>query len=113
MAELAPGKTFYGAEVWPRGVVYHDRSVCEGRDLPCLFHSPSQHHMLSWPINIRLDRFAALSERLCPHGIGHPDPDSLAYVETLHKPSERGYEGIHGCDGCCGEPDAGAAGAVR
>ncbi len=31
-------------------------------------------------------------ERTCAHGIGHPDPDSLAWL---------GCEGIHGCDGCC------------
>lgn len=38
-----------------------------------------------------------LAERVCRHGIGHPDPDSLAYLES------RGVEGmgVHGCDGCC------------
>lgn len=36
-------------------------------------------------------------ERICPHGVGHPDPDSLAYLDAV---GVKGA-GIHGCDGCC------------
>jgi hypothetical protein len=32
-------------------------------------------------------------ERICPHGIGHPDPDDPAFKNPI--------EGVHGCDGCC------------
>jgi hypothetical protein len=34
---------------------------------------------------------------MCPHGIGHPDPDSVAFFE---KNGDTGF-GVHGCDGCC------------
>jgi hypothetical protein len=36
-------------------------------------------------------------QRACAHGIPHPDPDTLAFLD----PS--GVEGlaIHECDGCC------------
>jgi hypothetical protein len=36
-------------------------------------------------------------ERICPHGVGHPDPDDAAY----HIRIGQGYKTIHGCDGCC------------
>lgn len=87
--------------VWPKGLKTHGPEACSGQSRNCIFHNPSNHHMLAWDINVRLDRFGALAERICPHGIGHPDPDSLAYVESLHTRENRGYEGIHGCDGCC------------
>lgn len=52
------------------------------------------HHMVKWPKVIREN---TLVERICPHGIGHPDPDSLIYFER------KGVEmmDVHGCDGCC------------
>lgn len=73
---------------------YHTEKMCEGTF--CCFHNPSEHHMKDWPMNIRIDR-GALTERMCPHGIGHPDPDSLAWM----KRSGSNDNGIHGCDGCC------------
>lgn len=106
--ETAPDTTYYGAPIRPKGLAIHAESVCNVRtDVPCIFHSPSVHHMTSWPIFVRLDRFGALAERTCRHGVGHPDPDSLAYVESLHEESQRGYEGTHGCDGCCAGPGTG------
>lgn len=63
----------------------HDPIGCEGR--PCVIHHPSDHHMRSWPLHWRDDRY--LMERICEHGVGHPDPD------------DRNTDGIHGCDGCC------------
>ena len=71
----------------------HGPSMCEGR--PCVMHHPSDHHMLQWPTNWRDD--ARLMERLCPHGIGHPDPDDVAYQATVG----REWVAVHGCDGCC------------
>jgi len=47
--------------------------------------------MADWPQNWRGDR--GLMERVCPHGIGHPDPDDFK--------SNDKYESVHGCDGCC------------
>ncbi len=72
---------------------YHDAQRCAGH--PCPFHAPSDHKMATWPRNLRA---SGLTERICAHGIGHPDPDSLAWMERI---GLHGYE-MHGCDGCCG-----------
>ena len=63
----------------------HDPSKCVGQY--CTIHNFSNHHMVDWPQNWRMDR--GIMERICPHGIGHPDPDEI------------NYNGAHGCDGCC------------
>jgi hypothetical protein len=61
--------------------------------------------MNTWPLVHRMDRqvysngmVLTLSERTCPHGIGHPDPDSLDWLAIY---SNRDTWAIHGCDGCC------------
>ena len=56
-------------------------------DRACCIHRPSDHHMIDWPQNWRGDR--GMMERICPHGIGHPDPDDLS------------EDKVHGCDRCC------------
>lgn len=84
----------FGAQVGEVLLRTHGPSKCEGR--PCCIHNPSPHHMREWPLNIRFDR--GITERMCPHGIGHPDPDDAAYRKT--RPG--GFDdGTHGCDGCC------------
>lgn len=60
----------------------------------CAWHNPSDHHMKDWPKIIRMDRQDQLTERICEHGVGHPDPDTLAYLNN-------DWSGAHGCDGCC------------
>jgi hypothetical protein len=75
----------------------HHPSACEGR--PCVMHHPSDHSMINFPTHWREDR--GIMERICPHGIGHPDPDGLAYIEMAMGPKIARAEGIHGCDGCC------------
>jgi len=72
----------------------HHRSLCKGKYCP--FHNPSNHPLKNAPINIRSDKMY-LVERICEHGIGHDDPDSVAY---LHSIGEK-WAGVHGCDGCC------------
>lgn len=62
----------------------------------CTLHNRSDHHMRAFPQHWRDDQL--FMERICPHGIGHPDPDEL----KLH----RGWLGAHGCDGCCQKPPA-------
>lgn len=66
----------------------------------CVIHSPSEHHMRGWRLIFRHDKHY-LAERECEHGVGHPDPDSLAYIHTL------GFNevGIHECcaEHCCEE----------
>lgn len=71
----------------------HSPTLCEGRG--CSIHHPSDHPLANWPMLFRGDR--GLMERTCPHGVGHPDPDDLAW----HESEGRGWQGVHGCDGCC------------
>lgn len=62
----------------------HPRGSCMGEH--CVIHRPSEHHMRDWASHYRQDR--AMLERICPHGVGHPDPDHVG-------------DATHGCDGCC------------
>lgn len=80
----------------PRLVNVHVRAACAGR--ACVVHNPSNHHMVSWPLNWRAD--TGQMERICTHGTGHPDPDDLAYQRT----QGRDWMAIHGCCGCCLPP---------
>ena len=73
----------------------HAKAVCTP---PCPFHAPSRHHMVTWP---KVIRESGLVERTCPHGIGHPDPDSLRYM--VARTGDDGW-GVHGCDGDCTDP---------
>lgn len=74
----------------------HDASLCKGEH--CCVHNPSDHHMRNWPMNWRDD--IGVMERICPHGVGHPDPDDAAHNAR----NGRGYMTVHGCDGCCQPP---------
>lgn len=71
----------------------HPRSACEGR--PCVVHDPSEHHLRHLPTHFRDDK--GQMERICEHGVGHPDPDDLAW----HASEGREHMGVHGCDLCC------------
>lgn len=73
-------------------VIYaHKPDQCEGR--ACTIHNRTDHHMRSWPQSFRFDK--SVMERICEHGVGHPDPDEYPY----HHHSDSIW--IHGCDGCC------------
>jgi hypothetical protein len=37
--------------------------------------------------------------RICPHGIGHPDPEDVLDMQAVG-----GVSGRHRCDGCCVAP---------
>jgi len=82
-------------------VLVHSKEDCEGEY--CCIHNPSDHHMKDWPTCWRQDR--GMMERICPHGIGHPDPDDIAFKKRVAIKYKRpSYDsGIHGCDGCCEE----------
>lgn len=71
----------------------HTSQQCQGQS--CVLHNPSEHHMRHMPLNFRSD--TALFERTCEHGIGHPDPDSLAYFVRVGMD----HMSVHGCDRCC------------
>lgn len=86
---------FWGAITKPGSITLaavHPGAVCEGR--PCVIHSPTDHHMRGWPLLWRDDR--GIFERICEHGVGHPDPDQLYYWRETGP-----AEAVHGCDGCC------------
>lgn len=74
----------------------HKASVCDGES--CAIHAPSDHPLKDAKIIIRSDAFKhGLVERFCDHGIGHSDPDSVAFYA---RQGSHGM-GVHGCDGCC------------
>jgi hypothetical protein len=90
--------------LWITGTGQRVRNIhmpkdCAGR--PCVVHNPSDHSMRDFKTHLRFpgpwDIKGIHTERICPHGIGHPDPDDLEYWRS------RGEDyGVHGCDGCCG-----------
>ncbi len=63
----------------------------------CIVHNPSEGIHRDYPVYWRGD--LGILERICEHGVGHPDPDQFYWL------SINGQMGraIHGCDGCCGE----------
>ena len=74
----------------------HRVSACAGRG--CAIHNhPSDHPLMDAPLNWRDDR--GILERICEHGVGHPDHDSALYLSSIGL----GIQNIHGCDGCCGD----------
>lgn len=75
----------------------HESWRCAGR--PCVIHAPTLHHMRTWRLHWRGDR--GIFERICQHGVGHPDPDQFAFW----KKTGRDYEAVHGCDFCCSRID--------
>lgn len=68
----------------------HGKDECDGN--PCPIHNPTDHPLRDAPTHWRYDR--KIMERMCEHGVGHPDPDDI-HVRTVEG------EGVHGCDGCC------------
>lgn len=75
----------------------HNKNQCKGT--ACPIHNPSDHKMKDFPTHWRGDR--GLMERICPHGIGHPDPDDIEFKRKLKGDKYAHYEAVHGCDGCC------------
>lgn len=78
-------------------LAHHHQRLCEGQ--ACAIHRPSNHHMTMWKLHFRSDR-PPLMERICRHGVGHPDPDALAWLNTQPNFKTHAW-GVHGCDGCC------------
>ncbi len=90
MSEVIPIKgvlTAAEAAYWARFDT-HRSGDCHLRERRVV-HAPSDHPMRVFPLNYRADR--EMTERVCPHGVGHPDPD-----QDLSD-----AQGVHGCDGCC------------
>lgn len=68
-------------------LIVHDKTKCSGPY--CTIHNNSNHVMKDFVQRWRTDK--GFMERVCTHGIGHPDPDEIY----------NNRNGIHGCDGCC------------
>jgi len=69
----------------------HTSDKCAGDYCP--IHNPSPHAESIGYTSWRYDR--KIMERICEHGVGHPDPDDINIREGGY------YAGVHGCDGCC------------
>lgn len=65
----------------------------------CVLHNPSHHHMSEWPLHWRGDR--RMFERICPCGVGHPDPDQVRFWERQFGAEKGSVLTTHGCCGCC------------
>ena len=65
----------------------------------CVIHAPSNHTMRGFPTHWRQD--IELMERICPHGVGHPDPDAIAYTRRVFGEQAAAMLRVHGCCGCC------------
>jgi hypothetical protein len=78
----------------------HSPEVCVNQPWGCWVHAPKPHALAAAPICWRGDTGTA--ERVCRHGVGHPDPQDVAYWWKVHGRDVAG----HGCDGCCGEDPA-------
>jgi len=77
--------------------VHNETEDC--RKHGCCIHNPSDHNMKDWPTHWRDDR--GMMERICKHGIGHPDLDHINWISRNVGPRAASIESIHGCDGCC------------
>lgn len=85
-------------QIGNRSVLTHTYDQCVGRN--CVIHNPSDHWMRGWEKNYRAD--TGRVERICEHGVGHPDPDDVAYWLASGKTQSEAL--THGCDGCCSHP---------
>jgi hypothetical protein len=75
-------------------VLTHAKERCQGRN--CVIHNPSDHHMRGW--EKRFHQPSQQTIRVCKHGLGHPDPDDVAYWQQI---AHRRISTKHECDGCC------------
>lgn len=78
-------------------IFVHRKEDCIGKH--CVIHNPSDHKMKDYPTFWRDDR--RIMERICPHGVGHPDPDQISFVRRYRGGARAQVESLHGCDGCC------------
>lgn len=78
-------------------LLVHAKIKCKDQDY-CSIHKPTQHIMTDMPRYYRPDR--SLMERICEHGIGHPDPDHMRFLREQVGIASM-LELVHGCCGCC------------
>lgn len=74
----------------------HSQMACAYRH--CAIHGTASIHPLSMEPLIWDDDYQTV-QRLCAHGIKHPDKDNVDYFEEIG-----GFPYVHNqCDGCCTE----------
>ena len=77
----------------------HSKAACLAH--PCSVHCPSDEAKAIGTRYWRSDRH--MMERICEHGIGHPDPDEFNFLRKIgYGPEALDSHATHGCDGCCG-----------
>lgn len=76
--------------------VHNETGDC--RRFGCAIHAPSGHTLRDWPT--RWNDTARAIERVCEHGVAHPDPDHLGFLERSTGDA-RAVFAEHACDGCC------------
>lgn len=69
----------------------------------CCIHNPSDHPLRDAPM-FWIDQFKSM-DRLCSHGVRHPDPDDFAFKVRVGVPHLLlSVIGAHECDHCCHWP---------
>jgi hypothetical protein len=76
------------SRVWMHYV--HSQEICSGR--PCTIHNRTDHNMRDFPQHWNSNTM--IMERMCPHDVGHPDPDEFKLIENE-------ILRVHECDSCC------------
>lgn len=76
----------------------HTAADCD-RTIACPIHDPSNHALKTAPLAWRND--VRLLERICGHGLRHPDPDGLVFVWLTRGRNAAPELTAHDCDGCC------------
>ena len=94
--DRSKGEVWVQVNVGRARVRLHKAKNCAGEY--CCLHRPSDHPLKDAPMILRMDR-GMLIERVCEHGTGHSDPDSVAFLASTGSKDD----GTHGCDGCCTE----------
>jgi hypothetical protein len=81
---------------WIYTNIHAENDLC--RTEGCMIHNPDTEwigNRDNWPYYPRSD---GRMERLCPHGVGHGDINSVHFLDRV---APRMAAGVHGCDGCC------------
>lgn len=73
-----------------------NRTIESGGPMTCVIHRPTTYRLTG---SRQILRRGGLIEDECEHGVGHPNPDSVAYFRWRNPEDNRS---LHGCDGCCG-----------
>lgn len=88
----------------------HDPSACTEQE-SCVIHAPSAHPLVNAPTHWRVRReddeyetLVQVMERICPHGVFHPDPDDIAFLAREKDEEAASIAARHECceEGCCG-----------